>query len=55
MTGGVGLGSVGQRNCLVITCRFESGHEAALRHVVTDNIVLRGSEVLLVKRSRHLI
>lgn len=39
----------------MITCRFESGHGAALRHVVTDNIVLRGNEVLLVKRSRHLL
>ena len=39
----------------MITCKFESGHEAALRHAVTDNIVLRGDEVLLVKRSRRLI
>ncbi|MBS1166869.1 MAG: hydrolase, 7,8-dihydro-8-oxoguanine triphosphatase [Proteobacteria bacterium] len=39
----------------MITCRFEGGHGAALRHVVTDNIVLRGSEVLLVKRSQHLL
>ena len=40
----------------MIRCRFENGHDAALRHVVTDNIVLRGEdEVLLVKRSRRLL
>jgi len=39
----------------VITCSFENGRGAALRHVVTDNIVLRGDEVLLVHRSRHLL
>ncbi|MCM5554614.1 NUDIX domain-containing protein [Pleomorphomonas sp. NRK KF1] len=39
----------------MITCKFESGHEAALRHAVTDNIVLRGDEVLLVKRSQRLL
>ncbi|MCM5559631.1 NUDIX hydrolase [Pleomorphomonas sp. JP5] len=39
----------------MITCKFEGGREAALRHVVTDNIVLRGDEVLLVKRSQRLL
>ncbi|KKR33197.1 MAG: ADP-ribose pyrophosphatase [Candidatus Gottesmanbacteria bacterium GW2011_GWC2_39_8] len=35
----------------MITCNFENGNKAALRHVVADGIVIRGNEILLVKRS----
>jgi len=39
----------------VITCAFENGHHAALRHVVVDNLVLEGDRILLVKRAARLI
>jgi 8-oxo-dGTP diphosphatase len=38
----------------MLICTFEDGGTGSKRHVVTDNIVLRGDEVLLVKRSPRL-
>ncbi len=38
----------------MITCSFENGDKAALRHVVVDNLVLQGDRILLVKRSGKL-
>lgn len=35
----------------MIQCRFENGNEASLRHVVVDALVIRKSQILLVKRS----
>ena len=39
----------------MITCAFENGHHAALRHVVVDNLVLEGDRILLVKRAAKLL
>lgn len=40
----------------MITCSFEDGGEAKLRHVVTDNIVLNDKkQILLVKRALHVL
>ena len=38
----------------MITCSFEHGSTAFLRHVVADNLVLQGDRILLVKRSGKL-
>jgi ADP-ribose pyrophosphatase YjhB (NUDIX family) len=38
----------------MIHCSFENGNAASLRHAVVDVIVLRGEQILLVKRSRKL-
>lgn len=38
----------------MITCTFEDGYPAGLRHVVVDTIVVRGDEVLLVRRAARL-
>jgi ADP-ribose pyrophosphatase YjhB (NUDIX family) len=38
----------------VITCTFEHGSVAALRHVVVHAIVERDGSLLLVKRAEHL-
>jgi len=39
----------------MITCTFENGNRASLRHVVVDNLVLQGDRILLVKRAVQLI
>jgi 8-oxo-dGTP diphosphatase len=39
----------------MISCSFENGSAASLRHVVVDNIVLRGDQILLVKRNGKLL
>jgi 8-oxo-dGTP diphosphatase len=39
----------------MITCTFEHGKSASLRHAVTDNIVLDGDKILLVHRAAHLV
>jgi len=36
----------------MITCKFEDGANAKLRHVVTDAIVVKNNQILLVKRSQ---
>ena len=38
----------------MITCTFEDGHTARLRHVVVHAIVERGGALLLVRRAPHL-
>jgi len=38
----------------MITCAFEDGHRAQLRHVVVHAIVERDGALLLVKRAPHL-
>src|SRR3989344_3893599 len=38
----------------MLTCTFENGQTASLRHVVVDNLVARGTELLLVKRAEGL-
>lgn len=41
----------------MITCKFEDGGEASLRHVVVDAIVMNAARdrILLVKRAPHLL
>lgn len=41
-------------NEAVITCAFEDGNKALLRHVVVDCIVRDGDKILLAKRAPHL-
>lgn len=39
----------------MITCKFEDGNNALLRHTVVDALVMRGGKLLMVKRSLKLI
>ena len=39
----------------MITCAFENGHKAALRHAVIDVLVLKDNKLLLVKRTGKLL
>jgi ADP-ribose pyrophosphatase YjhB (NUDIX family) len=39
----------------MITCAFEDGSSALLRHVVVDTIVLKDNKILLVKRTKKLL
>jgi ADP-ribose pyrophosphatase YjhB (NUDIX family) len=39
----------------VITCNFEDGNPAKLRHVVIDALVLKNNKLLLVKRTGKLL
>jgi ADP-ribose pyrophosphatase YjhB (NUDIX family) len=39
----------------MITCVFEDGNEASLRHAVIDTIVIKDNKVLLVKRTGKLL
>lgn len=39
----------------MITCQFEDGGKAHLRHVVIDMIMIRGNQILLVKRSSKFL
>jgi ADP-ribose pyrophosphatase YjhB (NUDIX family) len=39
----------------MISCAFENGHTASLRHVVVDNLVLKDDRLLLVKRTGKLL
>lgn len=40
----------------MIKCSFEDGKPAwhGLRHVVVDNIIIKGDQILLIKRAPHL-
>jgi 8-oxo-dGTP diphosphatase len=38
----------------MITCQFESGHKAKLRHVVFDALCVRKNKLLLIKRAQFL-
>lgn len=37
---------------IMITCYFENGNEANLRHVCVDALIIRRGKILLVKRSK---
>lgn len=39
----------------MITCKFESGKDALLRHVVVDVLVIKKNKILLVKRTKKLL
>lgn len=39
----------------MITCEFEDGGKASLRHVTADALVLRGDKLLMVKRTGKLL
>ena len=39
----------------MISCKFENGNKANLRHVTVDALVVRDGKILLVKRASHLI
>jgi ADP-ribose pyrophosphatase YjhB (NUDIX family) len=39
----------------MITCAFEDGGKASLRHVVVDTLVLKNNKILLVKRADKLL
>lgn len=39
----------------MITCAFEDGNQALLRHVVVDTIVCKDDQILLVKRTGKLL
>lgn len=39
----------------MITCAFEDGSKAQLRHVVVDNILLNDGKILFVKRAGKLL
>jgi ADP-ribose pyrophosphatase YjhB (NUDIX family) len=39
----------------MITCTFENGSENQLRHAVIDALVLKGDEILLVKRAKRFL
>jgi len=39
----------------MITCSFENGNRASLRHTVDDNLLLQDDRILLVKRANQLI
>ena len=38
----------------MITCTFEDGGAAKLRHCVVDNIIVDNNKILLVKRAPHM-
>ncbi len=39
----------------MITCEFENGNKASLRHVVVDILIIEKGKILLVKRAPHLL
>jgi 8-oxo-dGTP diphosphatase len=39
----------------MIRCSFENGNQASLRHAVVDVLVLKGDQILLVKRTKKLL
>lgn len=39
----------------MITCEFENGNKATLRHAVVDNVVIKDGKILLAKRAPHLL
>ena len=39
----------------MISCTFENGNKASLRHVVVDAIVVKDGTILLIKRAAHLL
>lgn len=39
----------------MLTCTFEDGNQAPLRHAVVDALVLKDNQLLLVKRTKKLL
>ncbi|HSX45708.1 MAG TPA: NUDIX hydrolase [Candidatus Saccharimonadia bacterium] len=39
----------------MITCEFEDGNQASLRHAVVDTLVLKDDKILMVKRTAKLL
>lgn len=39
----------------MLTCTFEDGNEASLRHVTVDTLVLKENKILLIKRTGKLL
>jgi ADP-ribose pyrophosphatase YjhB (NUDIX family) len=39
----------------MITCEFENGNKASLRHVVIDVLIIKDGKILLTKRAPHLL
>lgn len=39
----------------MLTCRFENGNEASLRHVTVDALLLQDEKILLIKRTGKLL
>lgn len=39
----------------MITCKFENGNEASLRHVTVDALVMKDGKILLAKRTNKLL
>ncbi len=39
----------------MITCKFEDGGDATLRHTVVDGILVKDNKVLLIRRAKNLI
>jgi len=39
----------------MITCTFEDGGQAPLRHAVVDVVVFKEGKILLVKRAQHMV
>lgn len=38
----------------MLTCTFENGNEASLRHVIVDTITVQDNKILLIKRAVHM-
>lgn len=38
----------------MITCTFENGNKASLRHVVVDTLILKDGKLLLIRRAKQL-
>lgn len=38
----------------MLTCKFEDGHDASLRHAAVETLVLRNNKILLIKRTAKL-
>ncbi|EKD86115.1 MAG: hypothetical protein ACD_37C00464G0005 [uncultured bacterium] len=38
----------------MISCTFENGNKNNLRHVVVDNLLVKGNKILLVKRAKRV-
>lgn len=38
----------------MLTCIFENGDKASLRHVVVDALIMQDHKILLIKRATHL-
>src|SRR4051812_43950002 len=39
----------------MITCTFEDGNKALLRHAVVDSLIMKDDQLLMVKRSMKLL